>query len=242
MRRLHAPEALRHTAAAILQQQPRTILVLGGGDAGKSSYCRFLVAQLLGAGERLAIVDAEVGQKIVGPPATVTLGYAEGTAEQWTAAAEAFYFVGSTGPVGRMLPLIVGTEQFVEAAQAALVMVDTTRHIEASGRVLKGYKIDAVRPDLIVAIQKRRELESVLRPHAIYSTMRIRPSRKARPDIRRLLWAGAAVRGQARRADLPALAPPQGRPDRNPRSGLCRAHGRGRSRGVGWPHFRRRDR
>jgi polynucleotide 5'-hydroxyl-kinase GRC3/NOL9 len=161
MRRLHAPEAWRQTAATILQQRPRTILVLGGGDAGESSYCRFLVAQLLGAGERLAIVDADVGQKIVGPPATVTLGYAEGTAEQWTAA-EAFYFVGSTGPVGRMLPLVVGTAQLVNAADAAFVIVDTTGYIEASGRVLKGYKIDAVRPDLIVAIQKRTSATGAL--------------------------------------------------------------------------------
>jgi polynucleotide 5'-kinase involved in rRNA processing len=62
MRRLHALEAWRHTAATILQQQPRTILELGGGDAGKTSYCRLLIAQLLGAGERPAIVDADVGQ------------------------------------------------------------------------------------------------------------------------------------------------------------------------------------
>jgi polynucleotide 5'-kinase involved in rRNA processing len=59
MRHLHAPEAWRQTAATILHQRPRTILVLGGGDAGKSSYCRFLVAQLLGAGEPPAIVDAD---------------------------------------------------------------------------------------------------------------------------------------------------------------------------------------
>jgi hypothetical protein len=88
----------RGGAATILQQRPRTILVLGGGDAGKTSYCRFLIAQLLGAGERPAVIDADVGQKMVGPPATATLGYAEGMAEQWTAAAEAFHFVGSTGP------------------------------------------------------------------------------------------------------------------------------------------------
>jgi polynucleotide 5'-hydroxyl-kinase GRC3/NOL9 len=184
MRRLHAPEAWRQTAATILQQRPRTILVLGGADAGKSSYCRFLVAQLLGAGVRPAIVDADVGQKIVGPPASVTLGYAEGTAEQWTAAAEAFYFVGSTGPVGRMLPLVVGTAQLVNAADAAFVIIDTTGYIEASGRVLKGYKIDAVRPNLIVAIQKHEELEAVLRSHAAYPTIRIPPSRKARPRDR----------------------------------------------------------
>jgi hypothetical protein len=76
-----------------------------------------------------------------GSAGDVTLGYAEGTAKQWTAAAEAFYFVGSTGPVGRMLPLIAGTAHLVNAADAAFVIVETTGHIEASGRVLKGYKM-----------------------------------------------------------------------------------------------------
>ncbi|MFZ1102211.1 MAG: Clp1/GlmU family protein [Hyphomicrobiaceae bacterium] len=126
MTRLHAPGAWQETAATILQQRPRTILVIGGGAAGKISYCRFLIAQLLGAGERPAIVDADVGQKIVRPPATVTLGYAEGTPEQWTAAAEAFYFVGSTGPVGRMLPLVVGTAQLVKAVDVAFVVVEAS--------------------------------------------------------------------------------------------------------------------
>jgi polynucleotide 5'-hydroxyl-kinase GRC3/NOL9 len=207
MTHLHAPEAWRQTAATILQQRPRTILVLGGGDAGKTSYCRFLIAQLLGAGERPAIVDADVGQKIVGPPATVTLGYAEGTVEQWTAPAAAFYFVGSTGPVGRMLPLVVGTAQLVTAADAAFVVVDTTGYVEGSGRVLKSYKIDAVQPDLIVAIQKRGELEAILRSHATYPTIRIRPSRKARPRDR---WERDVARetaftdyfGQAQRLEV----------------------------------------
>ncbi|HWE19541.1 MAG TPA: hypothetical protein VG758_20545 [Hyphomicrobiaceae bacterium] len=66
MTRLHAPEAWRQTAATILQQRSRTILVIGGGAAGKISYCRFLIAQLLGAGGRPAIVDADVGQTVRG--------------------------------------------------------------------------------------------------------------------------------------------------------------------------------
>jgi polynucleotide 5'-kinase involved in rRNA processing len=62
MTRLHASDAWRQTAATILQQRPRMILVIGGGAAGKTSYCRLLIAQLLGAGERPTIVDADVGQ------------------------------------------------------------------------------------------------------------------------------------------------------------------------------------
>lgn len=180
MRRLHVPEEWRQSAVTILEERPRVILVLGGGDVGKSSYCRFLITELLAPGHRIAVVDADVGQKDVGPPATVTLGYAAGTAGQWAVAREAFYFVGSTSPAGRMLPLVLGTAQLVRAANVPFVVIDTTGYIEGTGRVLKSYKIEAVRPDLIVAIEKRGELESILRSHRIYRTIRIRPSRKAR--------------------------------------------------------------
>jgi polynucleotide 5'-hydroxyl-kinase GRC3/NOL9 len=160
------------------------ILVVGGGDAGKSSYCRFLVTELLAVGHRVAIVDADIGQKDVGPPATVTLGYASGTAEHWSASPAAFYFVGSTSPVGRMLPLVVGTSRLVSAADAPFVVIDTTGYVEGAGRVLKAYKIEAVRPDLVIAIERRGELETILRSHRTYRTIRIRPSRKARPRDR----------------------------------------------------------
>lgn len=180
MTRLHVPEAWRQSAATILQDKPRAILVLGGGDSGKSSYRRFLAAQLVTAGHRVAIVDADVGQKDVGPPAAVTLGYAMDTGDPLAAPPEAFYFVGSTSPEGRLLPLVVGTARLVGAADAPFVIVDTTGYIEGTGRVLKSYKIEAVRPDLIVAIEKRGELEAILRGHRTRPTIRIRPSRKAR--------------------------------------------------------------
>lgn len=184
VRGLHIPKTWREHAATILEARPRIILLLGASDRGKSSFCRFLAAELLTAGQRVAIVDADPGQKEVGPPATVALRYVTGAAEQWTIVPEAFYFVGSTSPVGRMLPLVIGTARLVSAADAAFVIVDTSGYIEGAGRVLKGYKIDAVRPDLIVAIERGKELESILRPHASYRAIRVHPSRKARPTDR----------------------------------------------------------
>lgn len=181
MTRLHIPAAWRESAQTILQEQPRVILVLGGGDAGKTSYCRYLVSELFAAGHRVALVDADIGQKEIGPPATVTLSYSEGAGELRAMAPQLFYFVGSTSPSGRLLPLIVGTARLVHAAEAPFVIVDTTGYVEGVGRVLKGYKIEAVRPDFIIAIQRRRELEAILRAHGARRTVRIRPSRKARP-------------------------------------------------------------
>lgn len=184
MNGLDVPEAWRESAAAILQERSRVILVLGATDAGKSSYCRFLARELVAAGERVAVVDSDIGQKNIGPPAAVTLARATGAVEPWATAPEAFYFVGSPNPVGRMLPLVIGTSRLVGVADAPFVIVDTTGYVEGAGRVLKGYKIEALRPDLIVAIEKAAELESILRSHRVYRTIRIRPSRKARPRDR----------------------------------------------------------
>jgi polynucleotide 5'-hydroxyl-kinase GRC3/NOL9 len=181
--RLHIPQAWREAAATILQERLRVILLLGCSDAGKSSCARFLARELARAGEQVAFVDADIGQKSIGPPATVTLAHVTG-GESWAIAPEAFYFVGSPDPVGRMLPLVVGTSRLVSATNAAFVVADTTGYVEGAGRVLKGYKIDAVRPDVIIAIERRQEIEPILRSHATYRAIRLRPSRKARPRDR----------------------------------------------------------
>jgi polynucleotide 5'-hydroxyl-kinase GRC3/NOL9 len=204
---LHVPEAWQRSAATILEERLRLVLLLGSSDAGKSSYARFLVRELAAAGQRVAVVDADIGQKTIGPPAAVTLAHNPGAGEAWPAAPDEFYFVGSPDPVGRMLPLVVGTSRLVRATDAPFVIVDTTGFVEGAGRVLKGYKIEAIRPDLIVAIEKRGELEPILRPHAGYRAIRIRPSRKARPRDR---WerdlarerAFAAYFRDARRAEI----------------------------------------
>lgn len=52
------------------------------------SYGRFLAPELVAAGQRVAIVDADIGQKNVDPPATVTLAHIAGTVESWAAAPE----------------------------------------------------------------------------------------------------------------------------------------------------------
>ena len=202
---LHIPLAWRQSAATIRHERWRVILLLGCSDAGKSSYGRFLAGELAQAGQRVAIVDADIGQKTVGPPTAVTLAHIEGTGEPATA--EAFYFVGSPDPVGRMLPLVVGTARLVGMADASFVIVDTTGYIEGAGRVLKSYKIDAVRPDVIVAIERRKELEAILHPYRARPMLRIRPSRKARSrdrwerDLAREM-AFAAYFEAARRLEL----------------------------------------
>src|SRR3954451_21991417 len=65
----------------------RHALVLGAADVGKSTFCRFLLGHLRARGRRTALLDTDVGQKTVGPPACVTLAGADRSA---------LFFVGTT--------------------------------------------------------------------------------------------------------------------------------------------------
>src|SRR5512139_1849639 len=71
MTALDIPAAWARSADTILRNRWRTILVLGATDRGKSTYCAVLGARLSHARRRVALVDADVGQKDVGPPATI---------------------------------------------------------------------------------------------------------------------------------------------------------------------------
>ncbi|HZU88051.1 MAG TPA: polynucleotide 5'-hydroxyl-kinase [Stellaceae bacterium] len=157
----------------------RRVLVLGPSDAGKSWFCRHLCDRLLAAGRRVAVVDADIGQKIVGPPAAVTLCHARPGRDLFAARAERFAFVGATGPIGHFLPLVVGAARLVAAAQADVTIIDTGGLVGGPGFALKLHKIAAVRPDGLVAIDKAGELAALLRAHRHIPALRLAPAPEA---------------------------------------------------------------
>jgi polynucleotide 5'-hydroxyl-kinase GRC3/NOL9 len=91
------PASWRRSANAILTQRPGKVLVMGGTDCGKSTYSDFLTACLSGAGVTVGFVDADIGQKDVGPPATITLARVEPEGGLARTRPTALYFVGSVG-------------------------------------------------------------------------------------------------------------------------------------------------
>lgn len=78
----------------ILSGSLRRLTVLGPTDAGKSSFCNALLADAARWGRRLVLLDTDVDQKVVGPPACVTLGRWEGELKLSSLA-----FVGTTDPL-----------------------------------------------------------------------------------------------------------------------------------------------
>jgi polynucleotide 5'-hydroxyl-kinase GRC3/NOL9 len=173
------PASWEWSAAEIAQHRWRKVLVIGAVDRGKSTYCGFLSRYLLAAGWRVAMVDADVGQKDIGPPATITLGYPDPSWAKVQPAA--LYFVGAVSPVGHLLPMVIGTRRLVDPAQGECVLINTTGLVQGVGRILKGYKIEAIQPDVVVAIEQAAELQPITRAYRNYRTLRLQPSASTIP-------------------------------------------------------------
>ncbi len=173
------PSAWERSAQLILRQRWRLLLVLGATDRGKSTYCHYLSQQLLAAGASVALVDADVGQKDIGPPATITLGYPKVAPEKTLLSPAAWYFVGAVSPARHLLPVVLGSKLLVERARATYVIVNTTGFVQGVGRILQSYQIDALQPDAIIALEQRRELSALLTPYRHCRILRLAPSPQA---------------------------------------------------------------
>ena len=195
-RKLHVPPEWKVAASEIFERGLHTVLVIGDSAVGKSSFCRYLIEALLARPAEVAFVDADIGQSNLGPPAAVTLGYPFSPVDFSAVPPAAYYFVGSTGPIGRFLPLVIGTASLTREARTAFVIIDTTGLVHESGRVLKNYKIDAVQPDVIVTLERQNELAPIRMANRHVPIIRIEPSRKAhgkddyeKIDVRRRSYA-----------------------------------------------------
>lgn len=147
----------------------RTVVLFGGLDTGKSTLSRALLAAAVEAGRPAAFIDADVGQKTVGPPATVTLKHVREASDldpQVMAREDALWFVGSTSPEGHLLQVVTAVESLYRMAREAgtdLVVVDSSGLVSGvHGQVLKYHKVELLRPDLVVGLQRGEELLPLL--------------------------------------------------------------------------------
>jgi polynucleotide 5'-hydroxyl-kinase GRC3/NOL9 len=158
-------QAVMERAATTAQ----VVVLLGGLDSGKSTLGRRIAAAAVGAGRTTAFLDADLGQKTVGPPTAVTvrmLRTAEDLEPDSLSRLDAMYFVGATSPQGQLLPLVVGTAKMLAHAReegAELVIVDTSGLVSGVyGQILKYHKIELIQPDIVVGLQRGEELDPVM--------------------------------------------------------------------------------
>jgi polynucleotide 5'-hydroxyl-kinase GRC3/NOL9 len=165
MRLAHPPDAPGEVPAAweaLLTALPDCgrVLVLGASDRGKTTLCWWLAGKLAARGV-VGLVDADVGQSRLGPPASVG----------WQVEAQGqagFRFVGCVSPAQRPASLLratVGACQACEAAGATLTVVDTTGYLsDATAIELKRAKIGQLRPVRVVTLGDEAALGDIMAP------------------------------------------------------------------------------
>lgn len=155
----------------------RRLAVLGERDQGKSSFCRVLLERLAASGAGAWLLDADVGQKMIGPPACVTL------AEQGPAGGlklRRIRFVGETNPALAMPGTIAAAARLSRVEDEARLVVNTSGLVAGPGIALKRWTLDALDPELIVSVGRSEALEAVLATQAPGRLIRLAPSPAAR--------------------------------------------------------------
>jgi polynucleotide 5'-hydroxyl-kinase GRC3/NOL9 len=117
------PPAWLDAAKQIIREDVCRIIVLGAVDVGKSTFCRELLRAAHQAGRTARLVDSDVGQKVVGPPACVTVAQATSDAEL---SLMGLVFVGTTNPVRAWRQLIPGVARRGEQAEKPGTLISIT--------------------------------------------------------------------------------------------------------------------
>lgn len=150
-----------------IKHDTKICIVLGKTDIGKSTLCKYLIRTWTASGIRVGYVDSDLGQSTLGPPTTVCLKIFNTPPDHGDYANPShLHFVGNTAPEGFLLQTLHAVKTMADKSRqqgTQITLVDTTGFIDGPvARVLKLHKIEMLRPQWILALQAKDEMEHLL--------------------------------------------------------------------------------
>jgi len=149
------------------REKPVTVMVVGGVDSGKTSFCAYLANRALKDKRTVSIIDADLGQSDVGPPSTIgSCRLTKPVIDPFEIGAESICFIGVTSPSGAVSKVVEGIAGMKEKALkhgVGILIINTDGWIEGEDAVR--YKVALVKqlkPSLVVGIQEKSELTFLL--------------------------------------------------------------------------------
>ncbi len=141
-------------------------MLIGGLDTGKTTVALRAVRLALAAGRTPVLVDADVGNSTIGPPACVGMKVFNSLDDfEKHDEPDGLHFVGTVTPSRLVLQHVVATAVMVERARRAgdVVIIDTTPIASGvAGETLKYHKSELCRADKIIALKRGEEMEPVV--------------------------------------------------------------------------------
>jgi polynucleotide 5'-hydroxyl-kinase GRC3/NOL9 len=139
-------------------------LILGASDTGKTTLAASL-AKHAASSRPVAIVDADIGQSHIGPPATVGWALADGRKGLSQLPVKGISFVGDVTPTGHLLQLTAAIMQGVRQSSeaAGLTIMDTPGFIYGPAAAALWWTVQRIlKPASILTVQRSNELKDIL--------------------------------------------------------------------------------
>jgi polynucleotide 5'-hydroxyl-kinase GRC3/NOL9 len=179
--------------------KPVTVMVMGGVDSGKTSFCAYLANRALKENLKAAVIDGDLGQSDIGPPSTVGFSYVtKPIKDLFEMEVESACFIGVTTPslaVSKVIEELTTLKNRVLKTDVEFLIVNTEGWVEGEDAVK--YKVqlaEKATPDMVVGIQRADELTPILtvlkktmRTIAIDSPLAIRKRNREKRKILRAL-------------------------------------------------------
>lgn len=152
--------------AQIIQHQKGVVVIVGEVDSGKSTLSTFLANQCLASGLSVGLIDGDIGQADIGPPATISASsISEPVRGLYHAKATSSYFVGDTSPSTvpeKLANLMTRLKAEIEKDRD-VVIVNTDGWIgEPSALQYKIELLDRLRPDLVLGLSREDAVTQLL--------------------------------------------------------------------------------
>jgi len=179
-------------------KKPVTAIVLGTVDSGKTSFCTYLVNNLLREKRKLAVLDGDLGQSDIGPPCTVAYTFVtKPLTDLFNLELENAFFVGVTSPsaaINKVIEGLVTLKRQIAEDSPDFLVVNTDGWVEGEDAVnYKARLVEELNPDIVFCIQQKDELAPLLnalekfKKVVVESPMAIRQrSREKRKSLREL--------------------------------------------------------
>jgi polynucleotide 5'-hydroxyl-kinase GRC3/NOL9 len=163
-----SPNWAENTAGRLLSKdliQKGVCLILGASDTGKTTLAEALTKHLA-KHQTVGIVDADIGQSHIGPPATVGWVVLDNPQFDFSKlTVGGISFVGDVTPTGHLLQLTAAVTQCVQQVSktAELIIVDTPGFISRPAAAVLWWTVQRIlKPRLILAVQRGDELSYIL--------------------------------------------------------------------------------
>jgi len=149
------------------QVRPFTAMVIGTIDSGKTSLCTFLINKLLEEGQKVAILDGDLGQSDIGPPCTVSYAFVtKPVTDLFNLHAKNAFFVGFTSSsraTNKVVEGLFSSKEKILGNSPDFVIANTDGWVEGEDAVK--YKLqlaEKLNPNIVLCIQQKDELAALL--------------------------------------------------------------------------------